>query len=196
MKIGIVCECGPEGAEVKVFPELSRKLGYNHQFDFATMTDKEHLFDGCGKAAVQLLASGCKRVAIIWDLKPAWPVKGEKLDCKVERKAILEMLTREKITITKVKLINIDKELDSWLLCDGRALSKVLSRPTHIVKIKDIKKPVSVQDPKGLLKKLFETNGMHTYNDTIHALKIAKALPDTKKLTRSQSFQRFHDLLR
>jgi hypothetical protein len=196
MKIGIICECGPQGAETQVFPELSSKLGYNHQFDFATMSDKENLISGCGKAAAQLLASGSNRVGVIWDLKPAWPEKGGKLDCKKECKAILDALALERVNIRKVKLICIDKEMDVWLLCDGRGLSSVLSRSTHPVKIKDQKKPVSIHDPKGLLKKLFTMHGKPTYSDIVHAIQIVRALPDTNKLTRSQSFRRFHDFLK
>jgi hypothetical protein len=197
MKIGIVCECGPDGAEKKVFPKLSYKLGFTHEFEFATMSNKADLISGCGKAVTRLFADGMQRVAIMWDLKPAWPEKGGRLDCVKERDAIVESLAHEGLTAKKVKLICIDKELDSWFLCDGHAISTVLSRPAHPVKYKGVKNPVSVQDPKGLLKKLFETHGRHTYIDRIHGLQIVNAIENVNKLlTRSQSFCRFQDLLR
>lgn len=37
MKIGVICECGPQGAEVQVFPEIIRKLGLHHVLDIVPL---------------------------------------------------------------------------------------------------------------------------------------------------------------
>ena len=191
MKIGIICECGPQGAEMQVFPEIVKRLGLKHTLDIVPMDKKPKLVEGCGKAAGQLLESGCDRVLIVWDLYPGWREKGQKPCRKEDRKAILSSLKASKVDSRKAKLVCIQEELEAWLLCDGRALAEVLSRQTHKVKVKDEKSPDNVSNPKGRMRKLFQHNGKSDYNDKTDAIKIVKALPDTKKLLRSSSFDRF-----
>ena len=195
MKIGIICECGPQGAEAQVFPEIIRKLGLKHTLDIVPMDKKPKLVEGCGKATGQLLESGCELVLIVWDLYPGWREKGQKPCRKEDREAILASLKASKVDVKKTKLICIQEELEAWLLCDGRALAEVLSRQTHKVKVKDEKAPDVVSNPKGRMRKLFKQNGKSDYNDKTDAIKIVKALPDTKKLLRSSSFDRFKNCL-
>lgn len=196
MKIGIICECGPQGAEVQVFPEIVKKLGLDHSLEFVTMDKKPKLIDGCGKAAAQLLASGYERVLIIWDLYPAWREKGQKPCRKEDREAISASLKSAKVNVRKTEIICVEEELEAWLLCDGRALSGVLSRPTHKVKIRNEKFPDTVQNPKGRLRKLFKQNGRYDYNDKTDAIKIVRTLPNLTRLNRSASFDRFENFLR
>lgn len=191
MKIGIICECGPQGAETQDFPELVKKLGLKHVLDIVPMDKKPKLVEGCGKAARQLFESGCERVLLIWDLYPGWREKGMKPCRKEDREAILASLQASKVDTRKTKLICIQEELEAWLLCDGRALAEVLSRQTYKVKVKDEKSPDGVSNPKGRMRKMFKLNGKSDYNDMTDAIKIVKALPDTKKLQRSSSFDRF-----
>jgi hypothetical protein len=195
MKIGIICECGPQGAETQVFPEIVKKLGLSLTLDIVPMDKKPKLIEGCGKAAAQLLSSGCERVLIIWDLYPGWREIGQKPCRKEDREAILASLKASKVDSKKVKIICIEEELEAWLICDGRALSDVLSRPTHKVTIKGEKDPDSIINPKGRLRKLFKQNGKFDYNDKTDALKIVKLLPDASKLANSSSFERFKDWL-
>jgi hypothetical protein len=195
MKIGIICECGPQGAEMQVFPEIVKKLGLNHKIDPVPMENKPKLVEGCGKAAKQLLESGCERVLIVWDLYPGWRVKGQKPCRKEDREAILSSLRASKVDLRKAKLICIKEELEAWLLSDGDALSEVLSRPTHKVKVKNEKNPDNVSNPKGRMRKIFQLSGKSDYNDMTDAIKIARALPNTKKLLRSSSFDRFRKSL-
>ena len=135
MKIGIICECGPQGAEVQVFPEIVKKLSLKHILDIVPMDKKPKLVEGCGKAAKQLLESGCERVLIVWDLYPGWREKGQKPCRKEDCAAIFASLKASKVGAKKIKLICIQEELEAWLLCDGSAVSEVLSKPTHKVKI-------------------------------------------------------------
>jgi hypothetical protein len=195
MKTGIICECGPQGAEVQVFPEIVKKLGIKNTLDIVPMDKKPKLVEGCGKATKQLLESGCERVLIVWDLYPGWRVKGQKPCRKEDREAILASLRASRVDLRKAKLICIQEELEAWLLCDGDALSEVLSRPTHKVKIKSEKNPDGISNPKGRMRKIFQQNGKPDYNDMTDAIKIARALPDTKKLLRSSSFDRFRNSL-
>ena len=73
MTIGLILECGPQGADKLVCEYLASKLRPNVPVVSRTMDDKPNLLSNAAKAAALLLADGCERVLIIWDLRPAWP---------------------------------------------------------------------------------------------------------------------------
>lgn len=192
MKIGLIVECGPQGAEVQVLPILVGKLPGNHDVDIVTMDNKPKLISECGKVASQLLANGCRRVLVLWDLYPAWRQKGEKPCRKEDRDGILASLREEKVVMAKVGLVCVEEELESWLIADGRALQAMFSSAQHPARrIPDQKRPDKVQKPKTRLTKLFQQHGKGYYNDLIHAAQIAERLPDLKRVRRSPSFARF-----
>lgn len=190
-KIGMIFECGPNGPDQKVCEHLARRLVPNVYIEPATLDNKPKLIEGCGKVAATLLAHGCERVLIIWDLFPAWRSHNE-CPCRHEdREAIFRSLIREHIDPCHVHLICIEEELETWLLADGRALSQVLSRRTHSVTVKDRKAPESVHNPKPYLTRLFQQHLGHRYSDLIHAEQIIRALPDLNKIRRIDTFIRF-----
>ena len=78
MTIGLIPECGPQGADKFVCEYLAAKLRPNVTVVSRTMDDKPNLLSNAAKAAALLLADGCERVLIIWDLRPAWPDKDNK----------------------------------------------------------------------------------------------------------------------
>ena len=88
-------------------------------------------------------------------------------------------------------LVCIEEELEAWLLADGRALSTVLSRPAHPVKVPDVKKPDQIQKPKTRLNRIFQQRSGRPYVDRMHARKIVEALPDLNRIRRSTTFVRF-----
>lgn len=78
MKIGMIFECGPEGADKKVCEHFARQLEPELEIISITLDNKPKLISECGRAASQLLKDGCDRVLIIWDLYPAWREKKKK----------------------------------------------------------------------------------------------------------------------
>lgn len=71
----------------------------------------------------------------------------------------MESLAQAGVTSSQVYLVCIEEELEAWLLADGRAISLVLSKPTHPVKIKDTKNPERSKNPNFAVKhKTFMNN--------------------------------------
>jgi hypothetical protein len=189
MKVGMIFECGKEGADKKVCEYLAQKLLPDIEISSITLTNKPKLLRECGEQTAMLLKEGCEQVLIIWDLYPPWREHNEKPCRKEDRERIFSSLKEAGVTSPNVYLICIREELEAWLIADGRALSTVLSTPAHPVKIKDTKKPDNVKNPKGKLRKIFKETIGRDYNDMVHAEKIVRELPDMKK--RSPSFVRF-----
>lgn len=154
-----------------------------------TLDTKMNLIAECGEHAAILLSEGCERVLIIWDLYPAW--HEEKPCRKEDREQIFTSLKEARVSSPNVYLICIREELEAWLIANGRALSRLLSTPTHPVKIKDAKKPDLVKNPKGKLRNIFNENTGKDYHDMVHAEKIVRKLPDFNKIKHSLSFERF-----
>ncbi len=194
MKVGMIFECGPKGADIKVCEHLARMYRPDIDISSVTLDNKPNLISECGKAATQLFEDGCERVIIIWDLYPAW--RERTLPCRKEdRAAILDSLAQAEVPSPHVYLVCIEEELEAWLLADGRAISAYLSTPTHPVKIKDVKKPDRKQKPKTALNKIFQEHKGYPYSDRIHAEKIVEKIEDFNKIRRSSTFVRFLDKL-
>jgi len=191
VKIGIVCECGPAGAEVQVFPKLVRQFAPRLVLDCVPLGNLPKLIQDCGKTTSNLLARGCKRVVIVWDLYPAWREEGIR-PCRHEHKeGIFAALRAEDVNLSRVSLVCIRQELEAWLIADGRAVSKVVSTDAHPVQIKDWKKPETLQKPKTELTKVFQHHIHRLYLDRQDAVKIVDALPDLKRLDKIPAFSRF-----
>ncbi len=195
MKIGMIFECGPDGADKKVCEHLARMIEPDIKISSVTLDNKPNLISECGIAAAQLLLDGCDRVIIVWDLYPAWREKKQRPCRKEDREAIMESLVNAEITSPNIYLVCIEEELEAWLLADGGAISAILSRPTHPVKIDDCKKPEQVQNPKKKMNKIFQENTGKPYLDRQHARMIVENLKDVNKLKRCSTFVRFVDKL-
>lgn len=191
MKVGMIFECGPGGADKKVCEHLARQLLPDIEIIPRTLDDKKNLIAECGTVAEALLQDGCERIVIVWDLFPPWREKGQKPCRKEDRKAICNSLSEAGIALTQIYLVCIEAELEAWLIADGRAISSVLSTPAHAVRVKDVKKPERAKNPKKHLNKVFKEKTGRPYNDLVHAEKIVKALPDFQKIKRCSTFVRF-----
>ena len=193
LKIGLILECGPQGADKKVCEILLRKLKPEIKCVSVTLSNKPNLVSQCGESASQLLnTENCDRVLVIWDLYPTW--RENKKPClKEDRESIFQSLKSSRVDLAKVHLICIQEELEAWLLADGRAISKVLSRPTRPVTIKDERHPDRVQSPKTKLTCVYQTHIHRKYSDLVDAEKIALQILDFSKIKRSESFRRFAD---
>jgi len=192
MKLGFILECGPQGADLKVCKNLAGRIRSNDEFVPFTLDSKPKLIGGCGKAASQLIESGCKEVYIIWDLFPAWRNNRGKPCMKEDRDNIFVSLDAAQVPLDSIHLICIEQELESWLIADGRAISSYLSEQTgRKVTIDDEKKPDRVQNPKKKLNRHFMQNKGCRYFDCTDAERLADRL-DLKKLKRSETFKRFY----
>ena len=190
-KVGVLCECGPEGAEVQVFPELVRRFAPDLRLDCVPLGNLPTLIQDCGKATHTLLSQGCERVVIVWDLFPAWREQGIRPCRHDHRQGIFDALRVENIQLPRVSLVCIREELEAWLIADGRAVSAVLSTPAHQQNIGHVKRPETTQKPKTRLTKLFQDHIHRIYSDRQDAVRIARALPDLARLDRIPTFTRF-----
>jgi hypothetical protein len=189
----MIFECGPDGADHQVCRHLARFLQPDIEIAHVTLDNKPKLIAECGSTAVRLLAEGCERIVIVWDLHPPWRSNRQKPCRREDREAILSSLTRAGVKSSSVFLVCIEEELEAWLLADGRALAKVMSRPTRPVKIRDIKNSEQTRKPKTLLNQMFQQNSGRPYVDRIHARLIVEALPDLSRMKRCATFVRFSE---
>jgi hypothetical protein len=187
----MIFECGPAGADKVVCELLAQRLESGVQIISVTLDNKPKLLADCGQAAAGLLEDGCERIIIVWDLYPPWRENKAKPCQKEDRQAIAQSLKKANVKSKHVYLVCIKEELEAWLIADGRALSEVLSRPAHLVKVPDTKKPDQTSKPKTKLMKLFQQNSGKPYSDRIHARLIVEALPDLNRINRCASFVRF-----
>ena len=92
-------------------------------------------------------------------------------------------------------MICIREELEAWLIADGRAVSAVLSTPTHRVRVKHGRNPESIRNPKKRLGRIFQQHSHRPYSDRQHAIAITRALPNLNRLDAIPAFARFRGLL-
>jgi hypothetical protein len=168
-----------------------RRLQSDIEVVHVTLDNKAKLVAECGAAVVKLLDEGCKRIVIVWDLHPPWRSDKQKPCRREDREAILSSLTRAGARSSHVSLVCIEEELEAWLLADGRALSSVLSRPAHPVKIQDTRNAERTRNPKTRLNRVFQQHFGRPYVDRLHARLIVEALPDLTRIRRCETFVRF-----
>ena len=191
MKVGMIFECGPEGADVKVCTYLAQRLRPDIVISSVTLNNKPNLVAECGAAAAQLLQDGCERVVIVWDLYPPWREKKAKPCRREDRINIFQSLTNAGVDHGRVYLVCIREELEAWLLADQRALESLLSRPTRPASVSESRYPERTRNPKARMQQIFREHG-RTYIDLLDADKIVKELPDLRRLyRRCETFQRF-----
>ena len=195
MKIGFIVECGPRGAETQVIPYLAQMIDESIKTDVIPLDSKRKLKQECGRYAKTLLAQDCGRVIITWDLMPAWGEYEGKGCRHSDKEEIRESLRLCGIRLPnpRIRLVCIEKMLEAWLITDGRALSALLSTPTHRVNVPHRKKSESITDPKSALKEVFRKMGRRfsCYDDKVHAILIAKELLDLSRLRKLSSFAYF-----
>lgn len=191
MKIGLIFECGPQGADKKVCEHIIRELAPSAEVVSITLDNKPNLIENVGIVADQLLQDGCERVVVVWDLYPPWRENRQRPCRKEDRQSIMASLSQSQMAASPVYLVCIEAELESWLLADGRALSSVLSKPHRRVRIADENHPERNRNPKKRLTQIFKEHTGQQYSDRIHAEPIAKAMPDFNRVKRCSTFARF-----
>jgi len=197
MKVGMIFECGPQGADKQVAEYLTRQLRADATISPVTLDNKANLLRDAGQAAKQLLADGCCCVLILWDLRPAWPEPGGKPCRHAERQTVLDALRVAGVANSEpVHLVCVQQELESWLLANERAISALLSTDAHPIKHRRNKQPDQVIQPKAVLVAYFKKARGWRYDDKVDAIRVLKASPiDLPRLRQSASFTRFEQKL-
>ncbi len=195
--IGLIYECGPQGADKQVCEYLIEKIKPGVKISSRTLDNKENLLSAAGKVAAQLLQDGCSCVLIVWDLRPAWPDMKNKPCRHAERKTLMTTLAEAGVSPdAPVFLICIEQELESWLLANERAIAALLSTPAHPYRMSRVRRPDDVPMPKAVLIKHFKDARGRRYDDKVDAILILKAVEiDLRRLRRSISFSRFETKL-
>lgn len=194
-KVGLLVECGRQGLETIVCRRICKLLVDQHGADIRVeivpMDNKEKLIKGCGGASEALLKSGCDKVVILWDERPAWPDKQLPLCWHRDRSDIYESLAAHNVNTDAVGLVCIEREFESWMLFDDGAINRVLSRTTHPVSIGRQNNPDRLGNPKGRMGSLVKQNTGRLYVDLEFGPRFARELQDLNRLKRCKTFQRF-----
>lgn len=188
-RIGILCEGKPNGEDQRVLSLLASRIRPDAAIQCVPLGSKPDLLRDCGAAAKAFIESGVHRVLIVFDLVPNF---GRGPCMKRDRdEAFASLATEDLGNHPCIFVVTVHKELEAWLLADGSALSNVLSRPAHVVRINDRKKAEQDANPKGRLRRLFQQHG-RLYTAPDEAIKIAKAIPHKfGALNHCPSFKRF-----
>ncbi len=197
MTIGLIFECGPQGADKQVCEYLAKRLKPGVPTTCVTLDNKDNLLRDAGKVAAQMHKDGCACVLIVWDLRPAWPDMKNKPCRHDERQALLRSLAEAGLAPhAPVYLVCIEQELESWLLASDHAIAACLSTPAHAYSVRRVKAPDSVPQPKAALIAHFKNARNWRYDDKVDAIRVLKAADvDLKRLRRSVSFARFESKL-
>lgn len=198
MKVGIVCEGRLGGEDAQVFEHFARRIAPEAAVKTFPQGTKPELIAEAGAVVASLFATGYDKVLIMWDIEPRWgKPDGEQQDTQ----DIQVSLGNAGVAAHPcLFLIAIHKELEAWLLADGSALSKLLSTPTHSVKIKDIKNADQDANPKKRLEKLFAKHNVPfgpqpmqgAYQPKLAAIRIAERIPaNFGQLGKLGSFKKF-----
>ena len=197
MTLGLIFECGPQGADKQVCEYLARHIQPDIRISSKTLDNKDNLLRDAGKVAAQLLKDGCTCVLIVWDLRPAWPDRQHKPCRHAERAALLTRLAEAGLAANApVHLVCIEQELESWLLANERAIGALLSTDAHPYAVPRVKKPDAVMQPKAAMIEHFKAARNWRYDDKVDAIRVLKAADiDLARLRRSVSFARFESKL-
>jgi hypothetical protein len=193
-RVGILVECGRNGLETHLCRRICALLRELHDASFdeeiIPMDNKSRLLDESAAVARNLLASGCRRVVVLWDQEPAWPDQHAALCWHHEREHIRQSMRNAGIDLNLIHLVCIERAFESWLLHDDQLLSSVLSRPAHSVRARPPANPHRTNNVKGVMMQLFRKHG-HRYVDVAWARRLATTLESLTRLRRCETFRRF-----
>ncbi len=198
MKIGIICEGRLGGEDAQVFEHFARRIAPHAAVKAFPQGTKPELIAKAGDVAASLFATGYERVLIMWDIMPRWGRPDGELQ---DTQDLQVSLGNAGVAAHPcLFLIAIHKELEAWLLADGKALSAVLSRPAHPVTIANTNNADTVANPKKRLAKLFAQHkvpfgvqpAQGTYQPKLAAIRIAENIPaHFGQLGKLASFKKF-----
>jgi hypothetical protein len=161
-----------------------------------TLDNKANLLKDAGRVAAALLADGCERVLIVWDLRPAWPNRKSKSCRRDECEAILDAIAKAGVESKPIFLICAEQELESWILADEAKISAYLSTLAHVYSAPSGRQPERVPNPKAVMMNHFKKARGWRYEDRTHAVRVLRAAElDLKKIRRSLTFARYESKL-
>ena len=173
MKIGLILECATDGPDWQVYSLwVKRLLGNDVQVEQSSAVNKKQLVQQAGSRTRNLLAEGCEKVFIIWDLWPAWGPAKPSMDADVV--AIEASLRQAGVTDPCVYLLCVNRMLETLLLVDGRALNAVLGIPAGRKTPGNRNNPYTERDPKAYLGRWFREARRGEYLAYVHAKQIAQ----------------------
>lgn len=189
MKIGLILECIAGGADELVCRHLIGLLQPTTQIAVAPLGNKPKLISQCGDSAAILLAQGCDRVIILWDLHPPWQ---DRQPCrKQDREAIFAALQEKVDQPERVFLVCIERELETWLIADRSLLQNAFPR----LPAKDFQsiRRLEETDPKTILSTYFRrTTGNPYVGSEKQVRQLLQHLTDCKRIHRKcETFRRF-----
>lgn len=182
MKLGLILECSPGGADEQVFRCLIERFwaGRHRVVSVAALRGKGNLFVKCGQFAVRMLADGCDLVLIIWDLHPGWvpedalPRKGKVIrDCVLEANHLRALASAAGAPQNRLLFLCIDDELESILLADETAIRAVIAESLAPRRPKPLGKSLADRS-KDTLELRFDEQGIPFF-DHLHDLRIVRA---------------------
>lgn len=194
MKVGMIFECADEGPDYKVCLHLAERISPDVTVVPDALGNKRNLLTECGESAAALLADGCEKVLIIWDLHPSFKRNTDPCRHK-DKESIFESLDKADVNLDSIELICIEAELETWLVADYRAVRDAIRRWAPSARFGRLKRAVHSNDPKEILDRLFREHAKRPYQPHLHAEEIVKAMPNLRLLNRVESFQRFKSKL-
>ena len=190
MKIGLILECATDGPDWQVYSLwVKRLLDKDVQVEQSSAVNKKQLVQQAGARTKSLLAEGCAKVFIIWDLWPSW--SETKPDQAADVTEIESSLRRAGVTDPCVYLLCVNRMLETLLLVDGKALNAVLDLPKGKKTPGNRNNPYTERDPKAYLGKWFKEARRGDYRDYVHAREIAKHADFARLRERTTEFLKF-----
>jgi Domain of unknown function (DUF4276) len=168
MKIGMIFECVRNGPDQKVCEHLVKMLRPGTEILSVSLGNKPN--------------------------NPAWGGRKAKSCLHNDRVKILDALAAAGVTSPPAHLVCIHKELEAWLVADGRALAAAISKLIRrSVTVRDVKRPEEEKDPKAKLDRIIRNHCGHSrpYQAHFHAQRIIQELPDLNRIKQCPSFVRF-----
>lgn len=178
-KIGIICE----GATEKrgTISELIKKIGHE--------AEKPREMGGIEYRKIpgfrdQLFRKGCDKVILLVDSHCSDPIEKERN-------------IREKIRDKNLDICVVVCSIESWFLCDEKAVSKVAGNKNIEKKLKNFNPDDNIHNPVEILSDLFKKckGYRYGYKKTVHAKQIAENIDITVLEKCSESFKGFKTLV-
>ena len=153
--------------------------------------------DAVSRAAALVEVENCDLVLIVWDLKPLWEKPSAK-KCVDEAALLGQQIAKLPAkTRSRIRLLCLTWELETWLLAEDRAVRDYLSTAAHPCNFKAPGKLDKVTDPKAELNKAFVAHRgkSRRYVDWQEAIQLVSRWPDAGKVGKVESFHRFSRML-
>lgn len=195
MRIGLILECDRGGTDQKVYEYVAKQICPHTELCVEPAgINKPTMIANCGRIA-RILLEGlqCDLVLIVWDLMPTW---GGEVCRKRDKDQIAANLLSNGVNTSKVKLVCIEPELESWFITEARALTSYKAQLSHPHKIEKFNSKVLSENDNSSKAMISKYLGRR-YNDLTEAFKIVQHVEDFSRIGKKHaSFGRFYDFVK